>query len=231
MRRSKAASLLALRNGTVRSGRCSAARLDGRFHEGHQAVRREVRHVPQANPTYLLPMHLDRHSNSRLCLTAAPRHPGLDRTNESVVGLDGADELVTPRPHHRPAQFLQPRPGRLVALQPQQPHQPLRAASRLLGADPPHRLEPDPQRLAGPREDGPGGQGGLAAALRALDVMPLVRPPALMPTLRAAEAVRPSQARKILSAGRLCPEPLVELHESFGEIDQHRPGILPGGVT
>src|SRR6516165_132418 len=161
--------------------------LDAVLDKGHQAVGREVRNLTEAHPSELRAAHLDGNDDTGFSVTRAACDARLDRSHEAIVHLDRAAELVAPRSHHRPAELLKPGPGRLVAVQPEQPHQPLGAAPSLLGAHPSHRPESDPQRLARPREDRPGSQGRLAAAPRALNVVASIRPPAIMATLWTAK--------------------------------------------
>lgn len=63
-------------------------------------------------------------------------------TDERLVDFDVAVEQLSTGDHHRSAQLVQPRPGRLVAAQPEQSLQPKRGGSVLRGAHVPGRGEP-----------------------------------------------------------------------------------------
>jgi len=96
----------------------------------------------------------------------------LQPTHIAFVYLDSACEQVAHRPYHGAAQFMQPSPGRLIALQAEYSLQPQRAGTVLLGRYPPHGTKPNWQR--GPRVlgDCSGCRRGLTATSRTLEQHP-----------------------------------------------------------
>src|SRR5208283_1653259 len=105
--------------------------------------------------------------------------------------------------------------------QAQHPLQSQSAGAILLGRHPPHRAEPQPQRRVRVLKDCPGRHRGLIGAFGALPKHAAQRPPAALPTTRATETVRPSQAKKILPTSFLCRETSFEFSE-IARIILHR---------
>src|SRR6266496_2070245 len=130
------------------------------------------------------------------------------------VDLDGAREAIPAGSNHRPAQFVEPRPGCLVATQPKHPLQAQGTDAVLLAGDEPHRQEPHPQRLARPLEDRAGRQRRFSSTCPAVK-HPTRRYPRL-PNRSASpanEPLRPTQPPDIVPASRLGAEPIIHLLE------------------
>ena len=124
-----------------------------------------------------------------------------------------ATQPLPPRTYHRPPQLVQPRPGRLVAAQPENALQTQRAGPVLLRGHVPDRPEPQPQRFARVLEDRAGGHRRLPPAAGALPPHLTHRPSPLMPACRTAETVRPAQPEQVVPTGLLGPEPRLELDQ------------------
>jgi hypothetical protein len=86
----------------------------------------------------------------------AGRQAFLQPTHIAFFDLDAPCQQVSPRSYRRAAQFMQPRPRRLIVLQAEHSLQPQRAGAVLLRRHPPHGTKPNWPR--GPRvlEDGSG---------------------------------------------------------------------------
>ena len=139
------------------------ARLDDVVDESLEALRRRVRHAAQPNPAEPLPNILGSDDNQGFFLGSAATDAILEAPDVRLVHFDVAGEPVPAGPHHRPSQFVQPGPGRLVAAQAQHLLQRQRARPGLLTGDGPHRSKPDGERAAGVLEDRPSRDGRLAA--------------------------------------------------------------------
>src|SRR5208337_2625406 len=136
-----------------------------------------------------------------------------------LVHLYRATERVPSGADHRPAQLVQPGPGRLVAAEAENTLQPQSADAVLLVGDVPHRHEPGSQRLAGVLKDRPGGQRRLPLATTAVQQPPRRRPRFTgPPATRADEPAWPAQASDVVAARRIAAEPLVNLLK--------RPGVI-----
>ena len=69
-------------------------------------------------------------------------------TNVGLIDLQTSAKPIPTWPNHRPAQFVEPRPGSQVAAQTQRPLHSYRADSILLTRHIPHGSKPQAQRLA-----------------------------------------------------------------------------------
>src|SRR6266481_5201448 len=149
------------------------------------------------------PIPVGSHHNQCFLQVEPPGQPLLQTTQIAFVHLDPAGEQIAPRPHHGAAQFMQPRPGRLIALQPQHSLQPQRADTVLLTDHPPYGLKPQPQRSAGVLKNRPRRHRGLMSTVTTAQQYRPHRRTLSTPTARTAKAIRPAQLQQILSAGLL----------------------------
>src|SRR5215472_16107017 len=117
-------------------------------------------------------------------------------TQVSLVHLHSPRPQVAPGPNHRPTQFMQPRPGRLVSAQAQHSLPSQGAGALLLDRHPPHRTEPQPQIVPAVTEVWVRASGALAKPASQ-------RPRSTLPATWATEAVRPPQPKEILPTGFL----------------------------
>src|ERR1035437_9947902 len=126
-----------------------------------------------------------------------PGTPLLQPTQIAFVHLDPAGEQIAPRPHHGAAQFMQPRPGRLIALQTQHSLQPQRADTVLLTAPPPYGLKPQPQRSAGVLKNRPRRHRGLMSTVTTAQQYRSNRRTLSAPAAWTTKAIRPTQLQQI----------------------------------
>ena len=130
-----------------------------------------------------------------------------------------ASEAIAARADHRPAQLVQPGPGRLVAAQTEHPLQAQRADAVLLAGDEPHGEKPHPQRLARVLQHRSGRQRYLpiagSTAQQAARHFPRF---AHCRAVGADKAIRPAKPPDILTARRFAAKPRVELLK--------RPGVI-----
>src|SRR5208337_2045698 len=140
--------------------------------------------------------------------------------NIGFVDLDRSAERVAARPHHGPAQLVQPSPGRLIAAEPKRPLQSERADAVLLARHEPHGHEPGPQRLARALENRPRGERRTRVTAAAAKQFVRHRPRrAAHAAMRANEALRPAHASNVLPTRLIVSEPLVDLLERARVID------------
>jgi hypothetical protein len=110
-----------------------APRFDAFFHKCLEGVGGGIRNTTHANAAESAATHLlDRHNDQQLVKYPATTDPFLGSPPLGLVDLDSTLKPVKPRPHHRPAQLVQPCPRCLVALQSQNLLQPKGAATGLL---------------------------------------------------------------------------------------------------
>ena len=183
-----------------------------------QAGGRGILDAAQADPARPAAIFLGGDQNQALAERTAPAFAALLAADVDFIDFDGAAEPVAPRAHHRPSQFVQPDPSRLVAAQAQHSLQAKGAHARLLVRHIPHGPQPQAQWLVGVLEDRPGRDRSLMPAESTVQ-QPALDPPALrMTTSRAPEAIRPAQLDKVLAAGLLRREALFELQDGPGVV-------------
>src|SRR5271165_2010892 len=196
-----------------------SARHRGGLNEGQQACARHVLDAAKTNPADAIAILFGGDRDNGLGLGLPAALASFHTADIGLVHLYRAAERVPSGADHRPAQLVQPGPGRLVAAEAENTLQPQSADAVLLVGDIPHRHEPHSQRLSGVLKDCPGRQRRLPLAPLAVQQPPrrhprLARPPAM----RAYEPTRPAQAPDIFAAGGVAAEPLVNLLK--------RPGII-----
>src|SRR5512144_1311733 len=131
-----------------------AVSVDGRsghgdsLNEGDQTVRRSVRDAAQADAADATTTFPCRHNDNGLVLGLTSALSLFRAADVSLVDLDLAGEAIAARADHRPAQLMQPGPGRLLAAQAEHALKAQRADAVLLAGDEPHGEKPHPQRLA-----------------------------------------------------------------------------------
>ena len=196
------------------------ARHHGLAHERQQAVGRHVLDPAQADAADALAILLGGNRDDRLALDLPAPLALFRAAHIGFVDFDRAAEAIPPRPHHRPAQLVQPRPGGLVAAEPEHPLQTESADAVLLAGNEPHGHEPGPERLARALEDRAGGERGAPATTAAAQQLIRHHPRlAAHAAVWADEPVRPAQAPDVVPARRLVPEPLLHLLEGPRVID------------
>ena len=136
-----------------------------------------------------------------------------------LIDLDKAGQGAAARSEHAAAQLGADQPRRLVGAEGELA---LQLQSRDAVGVGSHQIsgpEPSGQRQLGVMHDGSGGDRGLAAATGALIGPGLgLQPPGFATTAsRADKSVGPARRGKILSAGRLIAEALLELDQRTGK--------------
>src|SRR5262249_11074215 len=157
-----------------------------------------------------------------------PRSGGADI---SLVGLDPSAQGLAAGPDHRPADLVQPGPGRLIAAE---THLPLQLQGRdatLAGGDEVNREKPLRQAGLGLLENGSGEKGMLLAAGYALvDVAPRQLVGVIVPAGAAAEAVRPAHLEQMIPALLVPAEPGDERRQIPEQLVRQHAHILTGPV-
>src|ERR1700674_1864377 len=120
---------------------------DGFLDKGKEAVPRDVDDAPETNAADAASILLGRHSDDGLGFCFAALRSLFRTADIGFVDLDSPGEAFPPRPANRPAQLVEPSPGRFIASQSEHPLQAQGADAVLLACHKPHRKEPHPQRL------------------------------------------------------------------------------------
>ena len=120
----------------------------------------------------------------RLCRVCLFVNPLFRPTYVHLIDLDHAEEAVPIRTNHRASQLLQPRPRRLVAVDPEHAPQVVRIGPVLVSHDFSRRVEPELQRLPRSLENRPGCHTRSA------------------PTIRTERAARRTPRRPVVATGR-----------------------------
>lgn len=128
-----------------------------------------------------------------------------ERPDECLVDFDLARQRFPARPDHRAPEFVQPRPSRLIAAQPEELLQGERTGPGLRSGHGPHRPNQTNSRCVHILEGRAGRNRGLSAAGPALQQQGAHRPRLRMPTQRTAGALGP-QLPRICATGLLGPE-------------------------
>src|SRR5213595_2079337 len=191
----------------------NTAGLNRLLHEGHQTVRRSVRNATHANASDAPALLLRRHDNQGLALRFAAPHTLFRSPHVSLVNLDSSRQLFPARSHHRPPQFVQPTPSRLVTAEPQHALQTEGADAILLAGHPPQSVEPHLQRSARVLKNRPRSQRSLVRTARTLPERGTQPPSSAFPTPGAAEPFRPAHPEKIVTTGFLRSEALLEVRQ------------------
>jgi len=191
-----------------------AAALDHRFDEALHAARGTVAEAFHANSSHAPATFLNRDHNLRLgrCLTT--KDTGLNAPDPGLIDLDRSLQEVAIRPDHSVAQLVEPGPGGPIAAQAENLLHGHGAGALLLSGDQPDGVEPEPERLVGVLEDGPGSDCGLVPTPGALKKPgPTRLPGPLTRTPGTKEAVGPAQPSEVFPAARLGGEAVSELGE------------------
>jgi hypothetical protein len=182
------------------------ALLDRLPDEGRQAVARPIGDLLHANVSDPFTSNLGGNDHQRLVSDVPTPSALFDPADKRLVDLDFACERLTARPHHRTPQFVQPGPRRLVAADSQHAVQADGTRPVLLPDDPPHRLEPEPERLPSVLKDGAGGDGHRGFACATPKELVRREPCVGAPAVRASKALGPPQLHQVVSTGLLREE-------------------------
>src|SRR5215472_17010325 len=190
-----------------------ATRLHRVLDEGHKAFRPGIRNAPHPDPADPLAIFFHCNCKHRFAFYLASLNPFLFAADQSLVYFYPPLQPIPARTHHGVAQFMQHRPGRLVALQAQHALQAHGADPVLLAGHPPHRPEPQGQWQAAVLKDRSRSHRNLAMTPRALPQQIRRRPRLPPSTARALEAIRPAQLKQICPAGLLGRKPGLQFQQ------------------
>ncbi len=205
-----------------RVGMHDAAWFDGVSHKRHQACGRGVGDPSHPYLPDTVAIFLRRHRDQSLLLGLPTPHTLFYAAEIRFIYFDRPSEPVPARPHHRPAQFMQPSPGGLVTSQAQYPLQPQSADAVLLRGHPPHRPKPKHERGVRILEDRPCRHRDLAGATRTSPPDQTQRPSLGAAAARTAKSLWPADPKQIVPAYLLRAESCFELRQRTG-ILLHRP--------
>jgi hypothetical protein len=187
-----------------------ATLLDRLQDEGRQAVARPISDPLQANASDPFAANLG--GNDHQCLVSDLPTPSalFNPADKRLIDLDLTCERLAARPHHRTTQFAQPGSSRLVTADSQHAVQANGTRAILLPDDPPHRLEPESERLPSVQNDGANGDGhcgfGCATPKELVRREPCLGAPAVW----ASKASEPPQLHPVIPTGLLRGELAVE---------------------
>lgn len=206
-----------------------AALLDHFTDEGRQAGARPIGDPLQANAPDPVAANLGSNDHQRLVSDVPTPSPFFDPADERLVDLDLTGERLTAWPNHRPPQFVQPGPCRLVAADSQYAVQADGTGPVLLPDDPPHRVKPETERLPSVLKDGASGDGHCGLACATPKELVRREPCFRAPAVRASKALGPPQLYQVVPTGFLRGELVVE----FGCRSRvlHGPQLQPMGIT
>src|ERR1035441_123135 len=148
-----------------------------------------------------------------LAFDSAPVAAGLQSAQIALVHLDDAQQPLPAWPDHGAPQFVQARPGSLVAPPAKHLLQTPRADPVLLAGHPPHGAEPYRQRRARILEHRSRGRRCLMSADGALPAPRTQGPSLVCLAARTAKPFRPAQLKQILPAGRFVAETSLQLSQ------------------
>src|SRR5213593_1010028 len=192
--------------------------------EAVKAQRRSIRNVLQPNAADTATVLFCSHCDERFLVGFPAGNAFFEAADVRLVDLHGSPKLVAPRANHRPAQLVQPRPGRHVAPDSQDPLEPEGTRPILLACDVPDGSEPNSKGLLGVLEDRPCGHAGVAVAPRTLQRSVSNRPRPVVVAVWTAEALGPPELDKVLAAQRVGGESRFELQQIPRVVLQARHG-------
>jgi hypothetical protein len=188
-----------------------------------EGVERRTRTVTKdrhaAPPVTLRLLAFDSYSHQDLLALGPPAaQAGLLAAEEGLIHLDGAGEPVPPGSDENRAKPVEHRPRRLVRADVEPPLQAQRRDPIRLGGEQPTRREPHGERCPPAVEERACRRRSASTAARAL-VAAISHCPAVGgPTLRADEALGPTDPLQVVQAVGITGEPGLEL--------AHRPRIV-----
>src|SRR5574338_401254 len=181
--------------------------------EGGENIGRNIGDDTKANPAAALAALLHRGGDDGFILGGPTRFAGFRTADIALVDLDLAGQGLAIGPNHGGAALGEPGPCRLVAAEPELALQFGGRDALLRRGDLEDGAEPKGERLLALFVDRPGDHRDLPATVGALVDHPLRRQKIRGATraVGAAEALRPFQPSKVLSAVVFIGEPTAEL--------------------
>jgi len=168
-----------------------AALLDRLPDEGRQAVARPSSDPLHANASNPFAANLGGNDHHRLVSEVPTPSALFDPADKRLVDLDLTGERLAAWPHHRTPPFVQPGPRRLLAADSQYVVQANGTGPVLLPDDPPHRVEPEFERLPSVLKEGTGGDGHRGFAYATPKELVRREPGLGAPAVWASEALGP----------------------------------------
>ncbi len=163
-----------------------------------------------------------RRSRMRPIPTPSASSPRFFAAPVRLVHLHDATQPVAPRPHHRASQFVQQRPGRLVAAQSQDTLQAQRADAVLLAGHLPHGPEPHRQWQLAVLEDGPRHHRRFPPAVSAPPQIAAVPQALTLPAPGTGNPLGPPHGNQVGAARRFGAEPPLQFQQRPRIILHHR---------
>src|SRR5450755_1442737 len=188
-----------------------ATGFNGLLRKPDQALRGRVWNPFHSNPSDPWPIFLCRDYNQGLAFRLSASLSLFQAAQIRFIHFHPPTQTIPAWPHHRSPQLVQPRPGRLVAAQPQHSLQPQRTGPVLLARQPVNGPEPIHQRFARVLENRPCRHRCLMTTFLALHEHRPYRPEVTAAATRAAKAFWPSKLEQILPARLLGIKPCFEL--------------------
>jgi len=203
----------------------ATARRNMTLNKAAETLCRGIRHTLEANsadtPSCLasIPFILNTDHNQSFALGSPTALPGLYATDVRLIYLDHAGQCIPPRPHHGPAQSMQPSPGCMVTTQTQHALEAQGVRAELLVSDVPHGLKPHFQRFSSVMKQRTRRNRYLSPALAALKQATPSLTSIAVATCRARKSIRPTKGCQVFQAWRLVSETFLKLEKGGREID------------
>jgi len=178
-----------------------------------EVARRRVRDESKANPSDSLAVDLGGHCDQGLSLRFPAADAPLEAPEARLGDFDNPFESASPRSYHRPTEFVQPRPGRHVAPNTQDPLEAQGAHHVVVAGHVPDCPEPQTERLLRVPATRSGADRRLVVAPSARDECTRDQTRVVVAAPRATEAIGPAKVDKIVPARGVGREARLELQE------------------
>ena len=135
----------------------NASWFDHGLDKSSEAFSRSVSQMLKANPPHSFRRFIfNADSDQRLAFSAPTAFATLTPSNVRFVHLNATTEPITPQPHHRSSQLVQPLPRSFIATRLKNTGQPKGVGTIFLGGDMSHHSKPQAQRFVGSVENSTG---------------------------------------------------------------------------
>ena len=157
-----------------------------------------IRESGDTNPADTFPTDFSSDYHDFLCL---PRGiPRSQPTDQSLINFDFSAKLFASRANHRPTQFMQHRPGCLIAWQPEKPLESHRIDTHFLVSHPPDRSIPQTQGYLASMKDSSGHGRGFCSTTPTMENTLLGTPCVPCFTPGTDESFRPANPLQVFPA-------------------------------
>ena len=183
--------------------------------ESTKAWRRQVSDLGHANSTCTTTTHFRCYGHDRLSLSTSTANFFPGSADVFFIYFNLASQLIPSGTHHRPTQFMQPRPCRIITAKTENPFQSESIGSMFLTRHKPHSKKPCPKWFVTPMKQSSRSNGRLPFAFSAKEKTTSHQGRFLrfFTTTRAQEAFRPSEFRNIIKASSFTAKPFLKLLE------------------